>query len=252
MSLAAGSPPPAAARPARAGTRRAARPPPRPCTTLTLAPTLDLSLALRLTLRLTLTLINPNLDPRPNPNPDPEPDPNQALPGPGPASYSPVTAHPPPPRLHATKKPHHLVASAVNVETDKRFHSNLASHSAPLRHREHVPHITAVQHARSQLQLRGDKTPKTCSYHDRTLTRRDLNARNAIECWRVMGERERERDPQRGLSRATYLLKVGRRQRGTRRRLETIEFCAAHGDLRGWSASIPLPCVDDGPRRMRD
>ena len=79
-------------------------------------PTLDLSLALRLTLRLTLTLINPNLDPRPNPNPDPEPDPNQALPGPGPASYSPVTAHPPPPRLHATKKPHHLVASAVNVD----------------------------------------------------------------------------------------------------------------------------------------
>jgi len=45
-------------------------------------------------------------------------------------------------------------------------------------------------------------------------SRRDLNARNAIECWRVMGERERERDPQRGLSRATYLLKVSRRAAG--------------------------------------
>ena len=110
--------------------------------------------------------------------------------------------------------------------TDKRFHSNLASHSAPLRHREHVPHITAVQHARSQ-QLRGDKsqdtenTPPrelyarlTVRYHMTEPSRRDLNARNAIECWRVMGERERERDPQRGLSRATYLLKVSRRAAG--------------------------------------
>ena len=92
-----------------------------------------------------------------------------------------------------------------------------------------------------------------CSFLLRILTYKRFHSNLAIaptcDTMSTFHITDNARDPQRGLSRATYLLKVSRRPAEPARR-SLAEFCAVHGALRGWFASMPLPCVDDGPRMM--
>ena len=92
-----------------------------------------------------------------------------------------------------------------------------------------------------------------CSFLLRILTHKRFHSNLAIaptcDTVSTFHITDNARDPQRGLSRATYLLKVSRRPAEPARR-SLDKFCAVHGALRGWFASMPLPCVDDGPRMM--
>jgi hypothetical protein len=113
--------------------------------------------------------------------------------------------------------------------------------------------VFASNRPRIESESRERPTHTPCSFLLRILTYKRFHSNLAIaptcDTMSTYHITDNARDPQRGLSRATYLLKVSRRPAEPARR-SLDEFCAVHGALRGWFASMPLPCVDDGPRMM--